>query len=87
MHRIGLRLEKLEKSLATVDGPRRTLRVVVQAVCGPTTLANSECTRTLSADGMLVEYVHLDGSSKELPDGELERFIASFPIAEMERVR
>jgi len=76
MHRIGLRLDKLERSLATVDGPRETLRVLVRGW----TMASSECTRTLCPDGTLLECVRLDGSGAELPDGELERFIASFPI-------
>jgi len=78
--RIGLRLDRLEKTFATVHGPRRTVRVVVQAICGPTNLANSECTRTICADGTLSEYVQLDGSSEELSDDDLERFVASFPI-------
>ena len=72
------RLNELEQRREAATG--ETFRLVVRPVVWPTDLAKSTCKRTLCADGSLWEIVHLNGSSSDLSDGELERFIATFPI-------
>lgn len=54
--------------------------MVIQSVYGPANLANSTCTRRIDAKGALTEIVHLDGGREGLSDGDLEAFIASFPV-------
>jgi hypothetical protein len=71
------RLKALERRSREVSG--MTLRVLVSG-WGPPNLANSKCTRRLTPNGGLMEIVTLDGDADALAEGDLERFIASFPI-------
>jgi hypothetical protein len=43
-------------------------------------LKTSTCRRTLPASGFLTEVVMLDGIRGSLTDGEIEKFVQSFPI-------
>jgi hypothetical protein len=72
------RLNKLEQRREAATG--ETFRLLVRPVVGPTDLTESTCKRTLCADGSLWEIVHLNGSGSDLSEGELKRFIASFPL-------
>jgi len=47
----------------------------------PANLATSTCTRMLNAAGGVIETVKLDGDEASISEEELEKFIASFPIA------
>ena len=78
MLRLLGRLGKLEKVLTPAQGA--TKRWIVVAVGGrPANLANSKCTRRVS-NGVLMEVVQLDGNRDELSDGQLQKFVESFPI-------
>ena len=79
------RLKKLERRREAGTG--ETFRLLVRSVVGQTDLAKSRCKRTLCAGGSLWEIVHLNGSGTDLSEGELERFIASFPIEESQKLR
>jgi len=72
------RLQKLERHRSQVE--RGRLRVIVSRVGEPFDLATATCTRTLMADGGLMEIVNVNGSGNDLSDEELERFIQSHPI-------
>ena len=72
------RLQKLERQHSQAEGGR--FRVVVSRVGKPFDLATATCTRTLMADGGLLEIVNVNGSGNDLSDEELERFIQSHPI-------
>jgi hypothetical protein len=74
--RLEGRVIKLEKVLTPAPRPMRRFRVLVEAGHKKVDLANSRCDRTLSSSGVLKEIVVIDGSL----EGELERFIESFPI-------
>jgi hypothetical protein len=76
--KIRRRIESLEQVLLSSEILRKRWVVVVVGG-GPANLANSTCTRRLSR-GRLFEIVQLDGSREGLTDGELNRFIESFPI-------
>ena len=75
---------KFKARLKALERMRResgeTLRVVIQSVYGPPDLANSTCSRRIEANGALTEIVHLDGGREGLSEGDLEAFIASFPV-------
>jgi hypothetical protein len=43
-------------------------------------LAECRCTRTLNENGAVTEMVWLNGSSNDMSEEELEKFIASFPV-------
>ena len=47
------------------------------------TLETSPCQRTLTASGCLIEVVRLDG----LTDEEVEKFVKSFPVQAICRVK
>jgi len=70
------RLKRLERVQAAVQEP---FRIIVTGV-GRLNLAESRCTRTLSENGGVTEVVWLNGSSNDLSEEELEKFIASFPV-------
>ena len=72
------RLQKLERKHSQVELGR--FRVVVSRVGQPFSLATARCSRTLMADGGLIEIVNVNGSGNDLSDEELERFIQSHPI-------
>ena len=72
------RLQKLERQRSQVECGR--FRVVVSRVGEPFSLATARCTRTLMADGGLLEIVNVNGSGNDLSDEELEKFIQSHPI-------
>ena len=86
MRLIDGRLHRLEDRLAPPDflwRPRERLRVVVCELWRLANLANSTCTRPLSAGGMLAEVVRLNGSREGLSDEDLDRFVECFPVAIM----
>jgi len=76
--KLNARLEKLERHRRQVE--RGRLRVVVSRAGKPFDIATATCTRTLMADGGLIEIVNVNGSGDDLSDEELERFIQSHPI-------
>jgi len=53
---------------------------VISRIDRPSNLANSTCRRTLAPNGLLTDFVQLDGSSDGLTNEDLEKFIAGFPI-------
>lgn len=72
------RLQKLERQHSQAESGR--FRVIVSRVGEPFDLATATCSRTLMADGGLLEIVNVNGSGNDLSDEELETFIQSFPI-------
>ena len=61
---VGRRLERLETRFAPPDQrPRRVYLMVLCRYGRTTSLANSRCTRTLCADGTVMEFVELEGSN------------------------
>ena len=72
------RLKKLERQQMQIS--LKPFRLVVSRVGEPFDLATATCTRTLLADGQLMEIVNVNGSGHDLSDEELEKFIQSFPI-------
>jgi hypothetical protein len=82
MKAIVRRLHKLETRamFPAVGVPRNSIRVVVQPVCGPLNLAASKCKRMISENGILTEYVELDGIGDGLSREAMDRFVASFPV-------
>ena len=76
-------LEKIQSGAAP---PKGRLPIIVSAYVGTADLRFSTCRRTLCPDGMLMEYVKIQGrqgelaSCKGLSDEELDRWIATFPI-------
>ena len=74
---IRARLKKLEKRKQSSSD---RIRVVISRIDRPPNLANCKCRRTLASNGLLTEVVELDGSSADLTDEDLERFISSFPV-------
>ena len=63
-----------------VGNPRDRLRLVVSAMDHALNLKTSTCRRTLPVSGFLTEVVMLDGIRGSLTDGEIEKFVQSFPI-------
>ena len=77
MKAIITRLHRLEH---LQSGPgREPIRVVISSVGSLLNLEESTCTGTLTDNGLLTEFVHLDGRRGDLTDEELDRWIASFP--------
>ena len=72
------RLQRLERQHTQIECGR--FRVVVSRVGQPFDLVTATCTRTLMADGGLLEIVNVNGSGNDLSDEELERFVQSFPV-------
>lgn len=73
------RLRRLEQHQSGPAAPESE-RLVISTPVWPLNLAESICTRTLAADGLLTEIVRLKGMRENLTDEELEAFIAKFPI-------
>jgi hypothetical protein len=80
MRGLASRIGRLESNCNLAGGPRRVFRVVVSAIAMPLNLENSKCTRTLQADGALLEVVQLDGTCRGLSEAELDEFVQSFPV-------
>ena len=78
MRALDRRLRRLEQ--LQFEPAREPIRVVISAVGSPLNLEKSTCERTLAANGLLTEFVHLDGRRADLTDEELNRWIASFPM-------
>lgn len=82
----GNSVSTLEEIQSGRQPPKKRLPVIVSAYVGTADLHFSTCQRTLCPDGTLLEYVQLQdehgnlASRKGLPDEELHRWIASFPI-------
>ena len=79
MQSVKGRLGKLERTLAPRQGKR--ILVVTGGYFGPTNLASSTCTRTRT-NGVLIDFVTLDGCADDLSNEELEEFVHRFPIQE-----
>jgi hypothetical protein len=80
MRALARRLHKLEE-LAGVSGmPRQRMRLVILTVGRTRDLARCTCRRTLAPNGLLTEFVDLDGASPEWSDEDIDRFVARFPI-------
>ena len=71
------RLKALERRR---QASNQRIRLVVSAIARPLNLANSTCRRTLAPNGLMTDFVTLDGSQKGLTDEDLEKFIAGFPV-------
>jgi hypothetical protein len=80
MRAMESRLSKLELTWNTAKEPRSVFRVVVSAVAQALNWETSTCTRTLGANGSLLEVLILDGSCDHLSDGELDKFLGRFPV-------
>jgi hypothetical protein len=86
MKAILTRVQRLERQFAPsfardfVQNPRTQLRCIVSTAGQSLNLATSSCTRSLTKDGCLTELVDLDGTSDDISDEELERFIEGFPV-------
>ena len=82
MKTIARRLCRLEGRLVAEGEPRKTFRVMLRPPGRELDLENSWCQRTLCADGTISESITLatgtDG--REVTDGALEAWIATFPI-------
>jgi hypothetical protein len=72
------RLKALERHRRQVSG--RPFRMVFSNAGEPLDLSQATCTRTLWANGQLMELVNLNGGDYGLNDEGLERFINSFPV-------
>ena len=72
------RLKRLERERSQVS--REPFRVIVSHAGKPFDLTKATCSRTLCADGRLMEVVNLHGSSDGLSEEDLERFIQSHPV-------
>jgi hypothetical protein len=74
---IKARLKSLEKRRPASS---ERIRVLISVVGRPLNLANATCRRTLASNGLLTDFVQLNGSSDGLTDEDLEKFIAGFPV-------
>jgi len=84
MKAIVRRVGRLEDRYAINSSgkPKVALRIFVSLPWkGPANLATSTYTRVLNDTGGLIETVKLDGDEDSIGEEELEKFIASFPIA------
>ena len=68
---------------ARTEEPQKRLRIVYGLLWGTPDLEKSECKRTLNANGLLTEMVGMHGDPDGLADGELDRWITSFPVEEL----
>jgi hypothetical protein len=75
-------LEKRAFVLAAdpVRNPRKHLRIVVQRVGRQSGQRETTCTRSLCADGTLLEVVRLGEDTRRADDGALDRILAGFPV-------
>ena len=86
MKTIDRRVRRLEDQIGPAAQPdflrypQQHIRVVVSALGRELNLAESTCSRTLDASGLLTEMVELNGDGQELSREELDRFVARFPV-------
>lgn len=84
MRTIVRRLARLEDQFAPADRkPRKYYRLIVCRHGSRTGLKNATCTRTLWPDGTVAELVEMYGSNEgpeRIPDEEMDKWVASFPI-------
>jgi len=74
------RLEKLEARFGPKGEPKVALRCIVSCIGRPLNLETSSCTRWLNSNGSITECIRLDGWDTNIPEEELERLIARFPV-------
>ena len=80
------RLRRLEDQIGpaaqpdVLRHPRQHIRVVVGALGRALNLAESTCSRTLDASGLLTEMVELNGDGQGLSREEIDRFVARYPV-------
>jgi eukaryotic-like serine/threonine-protein kinase len=79
MRALQSRLNKLELVWNTAKEPRSVFRVIVSAIAKPLNWETSTCTRTLSANGSLLEVLILDGNSGQSSD-RVHLIIASMQL-------
>ena len=80
MRALVRRLHKLEE-LAGVSGvPRQRMRFVISTIGLTRDLARCTCRRTLGSNGLLTEFVDLDGDDPAWSDEDIDRFVEQFPI-------
>jgi hypothetical protein len=80
MRGLQSRLNKLELVWNTAKAPRSVFRVIVSAIAKPLNWETSKCTRTLSANGSLLEVLILDGNCRDASEKEFDQFVARFPL-------
>jgi hypothetical protein len=61
--------------------PRSVFRVIVSAIAKPLNWETSKCTRTLGANGSLLEVLILDGNCRDVSAKELDQFVGRFPFS------
>ena len=77
------RLRRLEDQIASVDRPRRHIRLVVCDSGAKLSLEGATCQRALCSDGTLLEMVCFNrhnAGPDPLTDEELDRWVESFPM-------
>ena len=91
MRTLARRVQRLQRQFAPApdyrQNPRERLRVIVAAMDHDLSLATSTCSRTLCADGTLLELVNLDGIRGDLTDEALDEFVSRFPVTALEGPR
>jgi hypothetical protein len=83
MKPVTKRIARLEEHLQITLTPRKRLSIVVTRVDRKPSLDGATCTRMLCPDGTLMEVVDLNQcrpGREELTDGDLKRWIETFPI-------
>jgi len=81
MRALQSRLNKLELVWNMAKEPRSVFRVIVSAIAKPLNWETSTCTRTLSANGSLLEVLILDGNCGDVSDQEFDQFVGRFPLS------
>ena len=85
MNAVVRRIRNLEDHFGASAKPPRIMMRFICTTVGDLNLANCTCTRTLMANGELLESVHLDGSVEGLCRETLDAFVARFPIERQAR--
>ena len=90
MKAVSRRIARLEERFAptTQDPVKKIQRVLISRVDGGVPdLSKSSAKRTLCPDGMLLEVVHLDGSSALLDREKLQEWLLGIPVLTLEAAK
>jgi len=79
------RVAQLEKQAFVVAAdpirnPRKHLRIVIQSVARQSGQRDTTCKRTLCPNGTLLEVVEPGDDCIGVPEEELDRIVAGFPV-------
>ena len=88
MNALARRLGRLENQIISAERPRQRLRIMVRGTGTRPRLEDATCTRSLCADGTILEVVRImkhNNVRGDLTAEQLDQWVETFPVLDLRR--